>query len=64
MSDSKYAHFVRIFAVRGQFVLGKQNGRNSHLWFYGTELIKFRLTFLDVNCAFGFVGDCAIATKL
>ena len=50
------------FIRRGQFVLGKQNWRNSHFRF--TKLIsQISFSLFVVNCAFIFVSDYAIATS-
>ena len=62
MSDSKYAHFVRIFAVRGQFVLGKQNGA-IHILGLRNCIYHSSFYLLGVNCAFLFAVDFAIATE-
>ena len=42
----KSTHFVRAFSFQGQFVLEKQNWRNSHYWFYETVFIIVRFTYL------------------
>ena len=63
MLKSKHTHFVRVFTLQGQFVLGKKNGA---IQFYGfTKFIShISFTIIRVNCAFGFVSDYVIVTDI
>ena len=47
----KFTHFVRVFTLQGQFVLEKQNWRNSLFRVYGTDF-SYPFYLFDVNCAF------------
>ena len=47
-----YTHFVRVYDLQGQFVLGKKNWRNSHFMVLRNLFLIFRSPFFDVNCAF------------
>ena len=45
MLHSRYVHFVRISAMQGEFMLGKQNKRNSHFLGLQTDLSRSVLLF-------------------